>query len=520
MHVRDSHLSIPQWQDLIDRAHAGDVTEPLINVDEAAGSHFQAIFVGGGGAGRFGAAIMRGMGGRALIVDRWPFLGGSCPHQACVPHHLFSDIAKELDLAKALEGTLWYDKFDPERASLREIVSLFRDNRSGAHAHMNWQSAEQLDIEYVTNAEAEILDARTVRVGDRIFTADALVLATGARTNLPGLPGEDLEGVFDFATLIEDLDYEPRSVVVIGGGKVAVEYGSFFNALGKNTTIVSRSDVLSSPDLANLDGDVRAFVVDNMRERDLTLLENTSVRRIVGVDRVESVEVETAAGIEVIPADFVLLATGERANLETFDGVLPVELTDRGFVKVDARMQTSVPGVYAVGDLIGPPMEMFKARKSGMAAARNIMGVDYELDLSDYPDFLHTTYEVTWAGISEAEARSTYPRVVTIQVPPPEVAPADTPLPMAEGSMIYAFTMPERSGYQKCVIDADSRRIVGIHHAGYGAKDAFQYLHYLMRRPGGITLDEIGELNELFLNSETFIQYGRLRASRSELVGM
>jgi len=171
-----------------------------VNIDESRGGHFDAIFVGGGSAGRFGAAVLRGIGGRALIAERWPFLGGSCPHQACVPHHLFSEAARELDQAQALEGRLWYGKFDPAAASVLELVELFRSQRSGPHAHMNWQSAEQLDIESIVNAEARVIDARTVRVAGRTFTADALVLATGARTAMPGIPGETLPGVFDYAT--------------------------------------------------------------------------------------------------------------------------------------------------------------------------------------------------------------------------------------------------------------------------------------------------------------------------------
>jgi 2-oxopropyl-CoM reductase (carboxylating) len=110
--------------------------------------------------------------------------------------------------------------------------------------------------------------------------------------------------------------------------------------------------------------------------------------------------------------------------------------------------------------------------------------------------------------------------VVTIQVPPPELAPGETPLPMAEGSMIYGFTLPERTGFQKCVVDARSRRVVGVHHAGYGAKDAFQYLHYLISRPGGLTVDELGDMNELYISPDYFIGYARLRSGQAELTSI
>lgn len=520
MDVYRSGLTIPQWQSLIDVAYDGGLDEPIVNVDASRGGHFDAIFVGGGSAGRFGAAVLRSLGGRALVLERWPFLGGSCPHQACVPHHLFSEAAKELDQAQALAGRLWYGEFDPSAASILELVALFRSKRSGPHAHMNWQSAQQLDIESIVNAEATVLDARTVTVAGRSFTADALVLATGARTAMPGIPGETLPGVFDYASFIEDLDYEPSRIVVIGGSKVAVEYASFYQATGTPTTIVSRGELLTSGGAGRMDDDLRAFVTGGMRARGLRLLENSTATRIVGEDRVRGVQVETPDGEVHVDADFVLIATGERPNLESFAGALPLAHHPDGFVRTDSRMRTNIPNVYAAGDLLGPPLEMFKSRRSGTTAARNIMGVDAEFDYADIPDFLHTTYEVTWAGLGERAARDTLGDVVTIQVPPAGMAPADTPLPMAEGSMIYGFTLPERTGFQKCVIDARTRRVVGVHHAGYGAKDAFQYLHYLISRPGGLTIDELADMNELYISSDYFIGYARLRSSQATLTSM
>ena len=509
-----------QWRQLIDEAYRGQVTEPIMNVDESRGSHFDAIFVGGGSAGRFGAAVLRSLGGRPLVLERWPFLGGSCPHQACVPHHLFSEAAKELDQAQALAGRLWYGEFDPKAASILELVELFRSQRSGPHAHMNWQSAEQLGIEFVVNARAEVIDASTVRAAGRVFTAGALVLCTGARTAPPAVPGTDLPGVFNYASFIEDLDYEPSSIMVIGGSKVAVEYASFYRATGTPTTIVSRGALLATGGPGRMGHDLRRFAVDGMRTRGVELLEHSTAVRVTGTRHVEAVEVATPGGPRWIEADFVLLATGEQPNVESFIGALPVARNADGFVNVDSRMRTSIPHVYAAGDLLGPPLEMFKSRRSGTTAARNIMGTDSEFHYTDIPDFLHTTYEVTWAGLSEGEARKKFGDVVTIQIPPPDLALGETPLPMAQGSMIYGFTLPERTGFQKCVIDARSRRVVGVHHAGYGAKDAFQYLHYLISRPDGLTIDELGDMNELYVSSDYFIGYARLRSGQAELTSM
>jgi dihydrolipoamide dehydrogenase len=157
-----------------------------------------------------------------------------------------------------------------------------------------------------------------------------------------------------------------------------------------------------------------------------------------------------------------------------------------------------------------------------MTASKNIMGEPAEFDFSEYPDFLHTTYEVTWVGLSEEEARARYDNVIIIQMPPyvDDVQARDLPLPCAERTMLYAFAKPELSGYQKLVIDADSRKVLGAHHVGYGAKDAFQYLDHLIHRPEGLTIDQLGNMNELFLNPEHFIQLSRLRAGRERLLSL
>jgi hypothetical protein len=142
MDVRNQSLSMAEWQSLIDRALDGEVTGPILNVNRDDHREYDAIFVGGGAGGRFGSAYLRAQGGRQLTVDAWPFLGGSCPHQACVPHHLFSDAARELDLARNLSGRLFFPEFDEGRASVLDIVELFRRGRNSAHAFMNWQSKE------------------------------------------------------------------------------------------------------------------------------------------------------------------------------------------------------------------------------------------------------------------------------------------------------------------------------------------------------------------------------------------
>jgi 2-oxopropyl-CoM reductase (carboxylating) len=517
-------LTVGEWALLLDDMieHPAGNTEALWNVAEPAEDdrEYDAIFVGGGAAGRFGSAYLRARGGRQLTIDAWPFLGGSCPHQACVPHHLFSECARELDLARHMAGRLWYPPFDDKRASIMEIIDLFKAGRAYPHAIMNWQSKEQLDMEYVLNAPATIIDEHTVEVAGQRFRARNLVLSTGASTVYPDVPGMDRKGIYDFASLIEELDYEPNRCVIVGGSKVALEYGSFFHATGCKTTILTRSALMETASLHHVDEGLRDYVVAMMADRGIEILVGTELTEVLGDGWVTGVRYRTPGGeIRQIDTDFLFVGTGERPDLSMY-APLGLQTDERGFVVADATMRTSVPDVYAAGDLLGPPMEMFKARKCGVGAARNIMGEHYEFDYSSYPDFLHTTYEVTWCGLSEAEARARYRNVIKIQMPPDDADPESFALPAAEGSMLYAFTRPVLSGWLKLVIDADSRRVLGAHHVGYGAKDAFQYIDHLIRQPGGWTMDQMAELDELFLNPEHFIQLCRLRAGQLNLVNL
>ncbi|MDD5248682.1 MAG: FAD-dependent oxidoreductase [Rhodocyclaceae bacterium] len=515
VNIRHEHASIREWEVRIEQLLEGSARDAAVfNVNEDDDREYDAIFLGGGGGGRFGAAYLRAMGGRQLIIEQWPFLGGSCPHNACVPHHLFSECAAELMLQRTMSGRLWFRDMTDVRASIKDVVDVFRRGRVGPHAIMNYQSKEQLDLEYVLNARGTIIDAHTVEVAGRRFRAKNLVLGLGARAQELHCPGADLKGVFNYATLVEDLDYEPGdTVVVVGGSKTAVEYGCFFNATGRRTILVVRSQLLKTI----TDDETRGYVVDRMRDQGVEILEGALVDRIeAGADgRACAIHIKTSKGIERIATDFVFHALGETPNSEMPAAALGVKLGAKNEVLVNSQLQTSVPNVYAIGDLIGGPMEMFKARKSGVYAARHIMGEAIEYQPKAWPDFLHTHYEVSWMGLSEQEARARYKDIITIKMPPDTPDGLNVALPASDRTMLYAFLEPKMSGFQKLILDAATRRVVGAFHVGYGAKDAFQYLNHLMKQ--GLTIDQLGDMDELFLNPTHFIQLARLRAGNRTL---
>lgn len=516
--INKTHWPVSSWLEKIDDCLAShEQGEPFINVNIDDQREFDAIFVGGGAAGRFGASYLRAMGGRPLIIDRWPFLGGSCPHHACVPHHVFSDVAAQLLLERTFSGQLWFQNMKDKMISMLEVIKMFRRGRTGPHAIMNFQSKEQLELEFVLNDKGTILDSHTVSSAGHTYRARNLVLATGSRPKELTFDGYDLSGVFDHVSLVDTLDYEPGSVaVVVGGGKTAIEYACFFNATGRRTIVVSRDHPLTMIP----DSETRSYLLSQMREQGIEFFSGSELLAVIGdhQGRVKSARIRTSSGEIRVETDFVFLGLGQRPNSEHAKEALGVKVDADGFIEVDSRMHTSISNVYAVGDVVGFPMEMFKARKGGMYAARNVMGEEAHYHIGDYPDFMHTHYEVCWLGMGEEEARSRYSKVVVLKLPPDNPDGHDVALPAGDRMMLYAMMKPHMSGFQKLVIDGSSRRILGAFHVGSGAKDGFQYLAPMVSR--GLTVDELGEMDELFLNSSYFIQLCRLRAGSKELKGM
>jgi pyruvate/2-oxoglutarate dehydrogenase complex dihydrolipoamide dehydrogenase (E3) component len=506
-----------RWeQEIRARLGAGASASPLANIKADDPRPFDAIFLGGGAGGRFGAAYLRAMGGRPLIIDRWPFLGGSCPHHACVPHHLFSDIAAQLMLERTFSNRLWFQDMRGKMVSMLEIIEMFRQGRTGPHAFMNYQSKEQLDLEFVLGAPGRIVDVGKVEVAGQAYSAKNLVLATGASPKSLDRAGQTLEGVFNYASLVDALAYEPGpTAVVVGGGKTAIEYGCFFNATGRRTLIVSRQEPL--PMIK--DAETRAYLLARMEEQGMEFWRHAELSALEGKERVSAAVISLANGERhKIATDFVFLALGEQPNSQEAQATLGVETEAGGAIRVDSRMRSSVPGVYAVGDLLGAPMEMFKARKSGVCAARNIMGEEAHYQPENYPDFMHTHYEVSWLGLGEEEARQRCRNVVVLKLPPDNPDGHSVALPTGDRMMLYAMMKPHLSGFQKLVVDGDTRRILGAFHVGCGAKDGFQYLAAMARK--GLTVDELGEMDELFISPSYFIQLCRLRSGSKNLQGM
>jgi pyruvate/2-oxoglutarate dehydrogenase complex dihydrolipoamide dehydrogenase (E3) component len=492
-----------------------DDRRPYDNYD-ASTREWDAIFIGGGASGRFGSSYFRAMGGNQLTIEMDNHLGGKCCKNACVLHHYLYEIAVELDKARIWDKKEYWPKF-PHKNGKVEILPILRDylvGREYVFDFMFHQSKEQLNIQFMLNQPASIIDPHTVKVaGKGEFKTRNIIVAAGAGPSMPNLPGVNLKGVYTYATFLE-LDYEPKDVVVVGASKSGLPWACFFNAVGCNTTVVEMMPALSQ---FPIDDDTRDYTLRMMSIRGLPVLDETTLISINGDGNVKSVTVKGKDGQEkTIKCDLVYMATGctPRSELVTHLGV---KTGPKKEILVNKHMATNVPGILASGDITGGVMEMWKARQGGMLAAKNILGnpTDFETDL--FCDTVHTFYETTWVGMTEKEAKEKVGQVFVARMPINGYKNW-LPLPLCEGTMQFAHQWTDLSGFQKIIYDAKTRKFLGAQHVGYGGKDAFQYLLYMLKQ--GATIDDISNLTELFINPTHFIQLSRLRAGMKHLIDL
>ena len=429
------------------------------------------------------------------------------------------------DLLRLYSGKSWYPKFNLKGISMAKALKTYRDVGQKAMAEfMIFQTTKQLNVDVVWG-QGKIIDKNTVEVDGKRYSGKALVIGTGSRPTLPDIPGQNLKGVMTYIDHPE-IRKDPKRLVVIGGGKIGMSKAAMFRAFGIDVTVLARSSWLPY-----LDKDVREFVFRNLAWRKVKIHERVDVKEIRGKGKVESVVAEVNGKKRVFPCDAVMLAVGLTPNSE-IARPLGVQIGEKNEIVVDERMRTSVPGVFAVGDVVGPPYFMAIARKGGMVAAKNMSGQDAKLDRTFVPEHIYLPpLEATYVGLTEEEARKQCKNVVVVKAPvgerPKNIKPEQYK-PGYSGSILpisgrmhtinLLYYGKNMQGMLKAVIDADTRKYLGFHHVGDGAKVSFQYLSYLLKI--GFTVDQMAEQNEIFLNAEHFIQLTRLIGGYKELIDL
>jgi dihydrolipoamide dehydrogenase len=436
---------------------------------------FDVIFIGGGPAGYVGAIRCAQLGLNTAVVER-EGLGGTCVLWGCIPAKALLEAAYYAEkMKKAAEFGV-----TPGDVKLDFGVAM---KRSRAVSTQNSKGVEFLfkknKITWIKGiATMAGKNAVTVKTADgkseKHDAKKAIVVSTGSRVK--GLPQIGLE--LNKKTVISSdealiLDAAPKSIIIVGAGAVGCEFADVFAAFGSQVTLI---EVMPNV-LPVEDADCSKEVERAFKKRKIEVLTGAKVSGVKVAKDSVSMTVEAGGEKKEIKADIVLVAAGRAPNIDEIGlKELGVALTDRGFVKINEKMETSVKGIYAVGDVAGPPMLAHKGEREGMICAETIAG--HKAQVLDYTNVPGATYchpEVASVGLTEQQCK-------------------DQKLEYKVGKFPFsangrARTSGETEGFVKVIRGAKYGEILGAHIVGAHATELICEL--VLARTNEYTVEEV-----------------------------
>ena len=436
---------------------------------------FDVIFIGGGPAGYVGAIRCAQLGLSVAVVER-EGLGGTCVIWGCIP-------AKALLEAAAIANRVRH------AAEFGVIVGEVKTDygpamkRSRAVSLQNSKGVEFLfkknKITWIKGT-AKLAGKNTVAVktadgkDEKHDAKKAVVVATGSRVR--GLPQAGLE--LNKSTIISSdealiLEKAPKSIVIVGAGAVGCEFADVFNAFGSAVTLI---DVMPSI-LPLEDADSSKEVERAFKKRGITVVTGAKISNVKVAKDSVSMTVDAGGAKTELKTDVVLVAAGRAPNIEDIGlKEAGVQLTDRGFVKINDTLETTVKGIYAIGDVAGPPMLAHKSEHEGIVLAELLAGKStHGMDYNNIPNATYCHPEVASVGLTEQQCK-------------------DKKLEYKVGKFPFsangrARTSGETEGFVKIIRDAKYGEILGAHIVGAHATELIHEL--VVARANEFTVEEV-----------------------------
>jgi dihydrolipoamide dehydrogenase len=363
---------------------------------EPAPDHSDVVILGGGSGG-YAAALRAAELGKSVVLIEKDKVGGTCLHRGCIPTKALLHAGEIADAAR-------------ESAQFGVNATFDGIDMAGVHKYKdgvigkNWKGLQGLirgrGINIV-EGEGRLTGAKQVSVGDRTYTGDTVILATGSYSRT--LPGLELDGERVIASEHAlTLDRVPASAIVLGGGVIGVEFASAWTSFGTKVTIVE-----ALPHLVPLEDEANSKLLERaFRRRKIDFKLGARFERVERTD--DGVRVYLEGG-DTLEAELLLVAVGRgptSANLGYEEAGIAME---RGFVTVDEYCRTSVPGVYAVGDLIPTPQLAHVGFAEGILVAEHAAGLPVvPIDYAGVPRITYSSPEVASVGLTEAQAAEKY----------------------------------------------------------------------------------------------------------------
>jgi dihydrolipoamide dehydrogenase len=436
---------------------------------------YKVVIIGGGPGGYLAALRAGSLGLKAAVVEK-DTLGGVCLNHGCIPTKVLTHgaaIYRRLQTAEEFGFRFKELEFDYQRLQKKK-----KDVVSELVGHIGEMMEDnKTDVFY---GSARALSSRAVSVklndGQKItLETENVILATGSDEIYPPTPGIDLPGIITSKEALA-LEQLPATMAVIGGGVIALEMASIFMGLGVKVTIVHRSERL----LRRMDLEMVRRLATYLRKGGLEIMMNSPIKNIEQFEGDYKLTVETRKGEEIVQAESVLLAVGRKASFGGQDlDALGVAYENSG-IKVNSKMETSVPGIYAVGDATLPNYFLaHTAYHQGIVAIENIAGLEAHFDGSAVPACLFTDPELACVGLSEEEAK---------EMGLENLKTGKFPF-SANGK---AATQGENEGTVKIITAGVEEKVIGMHILGPHASDLIQEGTIAVAK--GVTAAELAEL--------------------------
>jgi len=399
------------------------------------------------------------------LVDKGPF-GGTCANLGCIPSKMLifaADRIAEIQEARKLgiEAEIKNIDFGFIMERMRKFI---RENQE--HMRQGLSQIKNLDF---YEGEGHFVDDYSMEVNGEKIKGDKIFIASGSRPLIPPIKGLDSVDFLTNETVLQ-LKERPESLIIIGGGYIAVEYGHFFAAMGTRVTILEMADRLvlaEEPEIAEVlkkELSRRMDVYTNVRAEEVK--ENGRGITVIATDAKSSVKKE-------FTAQRILVAVGRRSNADLLNVEnTGVEVDKKGFVKVNEYLETTKKNIFAVGDINGQQMFTHVANVEASLAADNaIHGSKVKMDYSAAPHAVYSHPQIASVGMTEEAARKAHKVLV--------------------GKAEYSYVaqgeaMMEENGFAKAIVEADTGKILGFHIIGPYAPILIQEVINAMASGGGI----------------------------------
>jgi dihydrolipoamide dehydrogenase len=413
------------------------------------------VIIGGGPGGYVAAIRARQLGMTVTLVEK-EAVGGTCLNHGCIPTKAYyrnAEIMRDLSHAEEFGISVAGLKFSMQQARERK-ERIVKTLVSGVEKLLNDYGVE------VIKGNATLLDRSTVAVGqgtcplvpEQKIKAARILLATGSTSASLPITGLELNGVVDSTSLLQISEVPPR-LAIVGGGVIGLEFACIFNSFGSQVTVIEYLPAI----LNLLDREISKRMGVFLKRQGITVHSSAAVEKVEQNGNELLLTAKGKKGDITIPADLVLVSAGRRPlttglNLET----MGIATDEHGFIKVDENYATTVPGIYAIGDVIGGLMLAHVASEEGITAVEKMAGLHGQVHYNAVPSCIFTFPEIATVGMSEEECTN---QGIKYRVGKFNFA--------ANGK---ALTLGETDGLVKVIADEDDV-IRGVHIIGPHASD-------------------------------------------------